>query len=91
MAEPLELLLKRFSFIENSFFLRFSIRPRDPLRSLGWSTFKNSWFLRFSNRSRDPLRSFAWSNRSRCGAALILMKLRDLNRCRASGICTNAN
>ena len=73
------------------FFLRFSIRPRDPLRSLGWSTFKNSWFLRFSNRSRDPLRSFARSNRSRCGAALILMKLRDLNRCRASGICTNAN
>ena len=48
-------------------------------------------FLRLSNRSRDPLRSFARSNRSRCGAALILMKLRDLNRCQASGICTNAN
>ena len=92
VAEPLELLLKRFSFFENSFFLRFSIRPRDPPRSSGWSTFENSWFfLRFSNRSRNPLRSFAWSNRSRCGAALILMKLRDLNRCKASGVCTNAN
>ena len=52
---------------------------------------KTRGFLRFSNRSRDPLRSFAWSNRSRCGAALILMKLRDLNRCQASGVCTNAN
>ena len=68
--------------------LRFSIRPRDPLRS---STFENSWFLRFSNRSCDPLRSFAWSNRSCCGAALVLMKLQDLNHCQASGICTNAN
>ena len=26
-------------------FLRFSNRPRDPLRSLGWSTFENSWFF----------------------------------------------
>ena len=52
---------------------------------------KTRAFLQFSNRSRDPLQSFAWSNRSRCGAALILMKLRDLNRCQASGICTNAN
>ena len=96
-------------------FLRFSNRPRDPLRTLGWSTFENSWFfaifksparpsadfrlvgpgklvvfLRFSNRSRDPLRSFAWSNRSRCGAALIFLKLRTFNRCRASGICSRA-
>ena len=96
-------------------FLRFSSRPCDRLRTLGWSTFENScffcdfqiaratlcglWagrpsktraFLRFSNRSRDPLRSFAWSNRSRCGAALIFLKLRTLNRCRASGICSRA-
>ena len=96
-------------------FLRFSNRPRDPLRTLGWSTFENSWFfaifksparpsadfrlvgprklvvfLRFSIRSRDPLRSFAWSNRSRCGAALIFLKLRTLNRCRASGVCSRA-
>ena len=26
-------------------FLRFSNRPRDPLRTLGWSTFENSWFF----------------------------------------------
>ena len=26
-------------------FLRFSTRPRDPLRTLGWSTFENSWFF----------------------------------------------
>ena len=120
-------------------FLRFSSRPCDPLRTLGWSTFENSWFfaifksparpsadfglvdlrklvvfcdfqiaratlcglwagrlsktrgfLRFSNRSRDPLRSFAWSNRSRCGAALIFLKLRTLNRRRASGVCSRA-
>ena len=46
VAEPLELLLKCFSFFENSwFFFRFSIRPRDPLRSLGWLTFENSWFF----------------------------------------------
>ena len=49
---------------------------------------KTRGFLRFSNRSRDPLRSFAWSNRSRCGAVLIFLKLRTLNRCRASGICS---
>ena len=51
---------------------------------------KTRAFLRFSNRPRDPLRSFAWSNRSRCGAALIFLKLRTLNRCRASGICSRA-
>ena len=51
---------------------------------------KTRGFLRFSNRSRGPLRSFAWSNRSRCGAALIFLKLRTLNRCRASGICSRA-
>ena len=43
-------------------FLRFSNRPRDPLRTLGWSTFENSWFfLRFSNCPRDPLRTLGWS------------------------------
>ena len=51
---------------------------------------KTRGFLRFSIRSRDPLRSFAWSNRSRCGAALILLKLRTLNLRRASGICSRA-
>ena len=51
---------------------------------------KTRGFLRFSIRSRDPLRSFAWSNRSRCGAALIFLKLRTLNRCRASGVCSRA-
>ena len=57
--------------------------------SAGWPS-KTRGFLRFSNRSRDPLRSFARSNRSRCGAALIFLKLRTLNRCRASGICSRA-
>ena len=40
-------------------FLRFSNRPRDPLRTLGWSTFENSWF--FAIRPRDPLRTLGWS------------------------------
>ena len=71
-------------------FLRFSNCPRDPLRSLGCRPSKTRGFLRFSNRSRDPLRSFAWSNRSRCGAALIFLKLQTLNRCRASGMCSRA-
>ena len=35
-------------------FFRFSNRPRDPLRTLGWSTFENSWFF-------DPLRTLGWS------------------------------
>ena len=26
-------------------FLRFSNRPRDPVRTLGWSIFENSWFF----------------------------------------------
>ena len=59
MAEPLELLLKRFSLIENScFFLRFSIRPRDPLRSLGWSTFENSWFFAIFKSLARPSAEF---------------------------------
>ena len=80
-------------------FFRFSNRPRDPLRTLGWSTFENSWFfaifkspaqpsaefglvnlrklvvfLQFPNRPRDPLRSFARLNRSRCGAARVVLR-----------------
>ena len=55
-------------------FLRFPNRPRNPRRSLGWSTFENSWFFAISNRPRDPLRSFAWLNRSRCGAARIFLR-----------------
>ena len=71
-------------------FLRFSNCPRNPLRTLGCRPSKTRGFLRFSNRSRDPLRSFAWSNRSRCGAALIFLKLRTLDRCRASGMRSRA-
>ena len=71
-------------------FLRFSNRSRDPLRISAGRPSKTRGFLRFSIRSRDPLRSFAWSNRSRCGAALIFLKLRTLNRCRASGMCSRA-
>ena len=55
-------------------FLRFLNRPRNPLRSLGWSTLKTRGFLQFPNRPCDPLRSFAWLNRSRCGAARIFLR-----------------
>ena len=41
-------------------FLRFSNRPRDPLRTLGRPS-KTRGFLRFSNRPRDPLRTLGWS------------------------------
>ena len=37
-------------------FLRFSNRPRDPLRTLGWSTFENSWFFAIF---KSPARPFA--------------------------------
>ena len=58
MAEPLELLLKRFSFFENSCFLRFSIRPRDALRSLGWSTFENLRFFAIFKSLARPSAEF---------------------------------
>ena len=71
MAKPLELLLKRFSFFENSCFFLIFNSPARPSAEFGLVDLRKLVvFLRFSNRSRDPLRSFAWSNRSRCGAAL---------------------
>ena len=56
-------------------FLRFSNRPRDPLRTLAgrpsktrtlcglWAgqPSKTRGFLRFSNRTRDPLQTLGWS------------------------------
>ena len=39
-------------------FLRFSIRPRDPLRSLGWSTFENLWFFAIFKSPAQPSAEF---------------------------------
>ena len=39
-------------------FLRFSKRPRDPLRTLGWSTFENSWFFAIFNSPARPSADF---------------------------------
>ena len=39
-------------------FLRFSNRPRNPLRSLGWSTFENSWFFAISKSPARPSAQF---------------------------------
>ena len=39
-------------------FLRFSNRPRDPLRTLGWSTFENSWFFSIFNLPARPSAEF---------------------------------
>ena len=39
-------------------FLQFSKRPRDPLRSLGWSTFENSWFFAIFNSPARPSAEF---------------------------------
>ena len=39
-------------------FLRFSNRPRNPLRSLGWSTFENSWFFALSKSPARPSAQF---------------------------------
>ena len=38
--------------------LRFSIRPRDPLRTLGWSTFENSWFFAIFKSPARPSADF---------------------------------
>ena len=42
-------------------FLRFSNRPRDPLRTLGWSTFENSWFFAIFKSPARPSADFGWS------------------------------
>ena len=39
-------------------FLRFSNRPRNPLRSLGWLTFENSWFVAISKSPAQPSAQF---------------------------------
>ena len=39
-------------------FLRFSNRPRDPLRTLGWSTFENSWFFAIFKTPAQPSADF---------------------------------
>ena len=39
-------------------FLRFSNRPRDPLRTLGWSTFENSWLFAIFNLPARPSAEF---------------------------------
>ena len=39
-------------------FLRFSICPRDPLRSLGWLTFENSWFFAIFKPPAQPSAEF---------------------------------
>ena len=38
--------------------LRFSNRPRDPLRTLGWSTFENSWFFAIFKSPARPSADF---------------------------------
>ena len=39
-------------------FLRFSNRPRDPLRTLGWSTFENLWFFPIFKSPARPSADF---------------------------------
>ena len=39
-------------------FLRFSNRPRDPLRTFGWSTFENSWFFAIFKSPARPSADF---------------------------------
>ena len=39
-------------------FLRFSNRPRNPLRTLGWSTFENSWFFAIFKSPVRPCADF---------------------------------
>ena len=39
-------------------FLRFSKRPRNPLRTLGWSTFENSWFFAIFKSPARPSADF---------------------------------
>ena len=95
-------------------FLRFSIRPRDPLRTLAGQPSKTRGFCDFQIARATlcglwavgPRKLVGFCNfqiaratlcgvsrgriASRCGAALIFLKLRTLNRCRASGMCSRA-
>ena len=43
-------------------FLRFSNRPRDPLRTLGWSTFENSWFFAIFKSPARPSADLTFEN-----------------------------
>ena len=43
-------------------FFRFSNRPRDPLRTLGWSTFENSWFFAIFKSPAQPSAEFGLVN-----------------------------
>ena len=69
-------------------FLRFSNHPRDPLRTFGWSALENSWFFAIFKSLARPSAEFRVVES--LNAALIFLKLRTLNRCRASGICSRA-
>ena len=39
-------------------FLRFSSRPRDPLRTFGWSALENSWFFAIFSSLARPSAEF---------------------------------
>ena len=43
-------------------FLHFSNRPRNPLRTLGWSTFENSWFFAIFKSPAQPSADFGLIN-----------------------------
>ena len=66
-------------------FLRFSNRPRNPLRTLGWSTFENSWFFAISKSPARPSAQFRVVE-----AARIFLRPQTLNRRRVKGVCSRA-
>ena len=68
-------------------FLRISNRPRDPLRTLGWSTFENSWFFAIFN---SPARPF-WAGRPSKTRGFLRFSNRPRNPLRSLGWSTCEN
>ena len=85
MAKPLELLLKRFSFFESSCFFSIFNSPARPSAEFGLVDLRKLVVFCDFQIARATLCGV-----SRGRIALVVAR-RYLNRCQASGICTNAN
>ena len=70
-------------------FLRFSNRPRDPLRTFGWSALENSWFFAIFKSLARPSAEFRVVESLPLWRGAHFLEAAN-HRCRASGICSRA-
>ena len=71
-------------------FLRFSSRPRDPLRTFGWSALENSWFCAIFKSLARPSAEFRAVESLPLWRGAHFLEAANLKRFRASGICARA-